>query len=108
MFSSGSAVPSRRIVLLMEKVAQVLKSRRGTVIVRGFTDNKPFRGGRYDNWHLSLDRAQVTHYMLVRGGLDDTRIGHIEGFADRGARPGADAASPLNRRIEILVKDDQP
>ncbi len=108
MFSNGSAVPARRVVLLMEKVAQVLKGKPGTVIVRGFTDSKPYRSGRYDNWHLSLDRAQVMHYMLVRGGLEDARIGHIEGFADRGAKLGADAASPLNRRIEILLKDDQP
>ena len=105
MFSNGSAVPERRVVLLMEKVARILKDRPGAVVVRGFTDNKPFKSGRYDNWHLSLDRAQVTHYMLVRGGFDDSRIGHIEGFADRGTQAGVDPSSPLNRRIEILLKD---
>ena len=105
MFANGSAVPARRVVLLMEKVASILKERPGSVVIRGFTDNKPFKSGRYDNWHLSLDRAQVTHYMLVRGGFDDTRIGHIEGFADRGTQAGVDPASPLNRRIEILLKD---
>ena len=105
MFSSGSAVPAKRVIQLMERVAKILKDRPGTVVVRGYTDNKPFKGSRYDNWHLSLDRAQVTHYMLVRGGFDDSRIAHIEGFADRGGKPGIDASSPLNRRIEILLKD---
>ena len=108
MFTSGSAVPSRRVVLLMERVAQVLKSKPGTIVVRGYTDNKPFHSARYDNWRLSLDRAQVSHYMLVRGGLADARIGHVEGYADRVARAGADPASPLNRRIEILLKDATP
>ena len=98
-------MPSRRVVLLMERVAQALKGKPGTIVVRGYTDNKPFHSARYDNWRLSLDRAQVTHYMLVRGGLADARIGHVEGYADRVARPGVDPASPLNRRIEILLQD---
>ena len=105
MFASGSAVPARQVVAMMDRVAGVIKAKPGTVIVRGYTDSKPYRGKRYDNWHLSLDRAQVAHYMLVHGGLDDARVAHVEGYADRGARPGVDPASPLNRRIEILLKD---
>ena len=105
MFGNGSAVPARKLVLMMERIAKILKARPGLVIVRGFTDNKPYRSGRYDNWHLSLDRAQVSHYMLVRGGLEDTRIGHVEGYADRLSKSGADPSSPINRRIEILLKD---
>ena len=106
MFASGSAVPARKVVLMMERVAQTLKARKGNVVVRGFTDNKPYRSGRYDNWHLSLDRAQVAHYMLVRGGLDDARIGHVEGYADRQVRTGSEASNPVNRRIEILLRDE--
>jgi chemotaxis protein MotB len=105
MFSNGSAVPSRRVVLLMDRVAQLLKTRPGEIVLRGYTDNKQFHSSRYDNWHLSLDRAQVTHYMLVRGGVSDARIGHVEGYADRVTKSGVDPSSPLNRRIEILLKD---
>ena len=105
MFANGSAVPARQVVLMMDRVAGVIRAKPGTVIVRGYTDSKPYRGKRYDNWHLSLDRAQVAHYMLVHGGLDDARVAHVEGYADRGGRPGVDPASPLNRRIEILLKD---
>ena len=106
MFANGSAVPARRIVLLMERVAKILSAHPGAVIVRGFTDNKRFHSTHYDNWNLSMDRAQAAHYMLVRGGLADTRIAAVEGFADRGGKPGIDPASPINRRIEILVKDE--
>ncbi len=108
MFPNGSAVPDKRVVVLMEKVAQILKGRPGTAVLRGYTDNKPYRSGRYDNWHLSLDRAQVAHYMLVRGGFAEGRIGHVEGYADHGGRPGLDPANPSNRRIEILLKDAAP
>ena len=105
MFPSGSATPARKVVLMMDRIAQVLKARAGSIVVRGFTDSRPYKAGRYDNWHLSLDRAQVTHYMLVRGGVDESRMAHIEGYADRSLKTGIDPTSPMNRRIEILIKD---
>lgn len=106
MFSSGSAVPGKRVVQMMEKIAQVLANKPGKIVIRGFTDNKPFHSKRYDNWNLSIDRAQTAHYMLVRGGLPEDRIAGIQGFADRLPPNGVDPSSPLNRRIEILLKDD--
>jgi chemotaxis protein MotB len=106
MFASGSAVPGRKVVLMMDKIAQILKSKPGKIIIRGFTDNRPYKSGHYDNWRLSLDRAQVMHYMLVRGGFDETRIAHIEGFADRNLKNPENPASAINRRIEILVTGD--
>jgi chemotaxis protein MotB len=106
MFANGSAVPGRKVVLMMESVAKILATKPGGIVIRGYTDNKPFRTGHYDNWNLSVDRAQTAHYMLVRGGLPDTRIASVEGFADRATAPGQDPSSPLNRRIEILLKDE--
>ncbi len=108
MFPTASAVPTRNVVLLMDKIGELLKTRAGMVVIRGFTDARPFKAGRYDNWHLSLDRAQTTHYMLVRGGFDEARIAHIEGYADRDLRTAANPASPSNRRIEILLKESAP
>ena len=46
--------------------------------------------------------------MLVRGGFDEARISHIEGYADRNLKMAADPASPSNRRIEILLKERAP
>jgi chemotaxis protein MotB len=110
MFSTGSALPGKKVVLMMDRIGQVLKSRPGKIVVRGYTDSRQYKAplGHYDNWHLSLDRAQVTHYMLVRGGVDETRIAHVEGYADRNLRNTADPTSPVNRRIEILVMGDKP
>lgn len=108
MFASGSAVPERKVVLLMDRIAQILKAKPGQIVIRGFTDARPFKAGKYDNWHLSLDRAQVTHYMLIRGGIDESRIAHIEGYADRSLKMPSDPTSPVNRRIEILLKSEAP
>lgn len=108
MFNVGSAVPRRDMVVAMEKIGKVLSGRKGTVVIRGHTDARPFKGKSYDNWRLSTARAESAYYMLVRGGLDKDRVEQIAGFADRELllpdRPFDDA----NRRIEIFLRTDGP
>ncbi|WP_127090853.1 MotB family protein [Aquabacter cavernae] len=105
MFAVGSAVPDGRLVRVMERVGQILAGRPGEVVVRGFTDGRPFRSDTYDNWRLSMARAHITYYMLARGGLDEKRFVKIEGFADRGLKNTSDPNAPENRRIEILLRE---
>lgn len=105
MFTVGSAVPDGRLVRVMERVGQILAGRPGDVVVRGFTDGRPFRSDNYDNWRLSMARAHITYFMLARGGLDEKRFAKIEGFADRNLKNAADPNAPENRRIEILLKE---
>lgn len=105
MFPIGSAVPDGRLVNAMAKIAASISKRPGEVIIRGHTDGRPFRSANYDNWQLSAARANIAHYMLVRGGLDEKRIGKIEGFADRSLKNKADPNAPENRRIEIVLRE---
>lgn len=105
MFAVGSAQPDPRLVRAMEKVAKILASRPGQVVIRGYTDGRPFRSEMYDNWRLSTARAHMAHYMLTRGGLDEKRVTKIEGFADRGLKTPGDPNAPENRRIEILLRE---
>ncbi len=105
MFGNGSARPAPKMVTLMEKIGRLLKAEKGQVVVRGFTDNRPYRSETYDNWQLSAARAHMAHYMLVRGGLEEARVEQIEGFADRRPKNPKDPGSPENRRIEILLRD---
>ncbi|MGI3904055.1 MAG: flagellar motor protein MotB [Janthinobacterium lividum] len=105
MFASASAEPSPRAVTLLEKVGRLLKTQRGHVVLRGYTDGRKYRSDTYDNWRLSSARADIAHYMLVRGGLDDARFERIEGYADRLPRNAKDPEAPENRRIEILLRD---
>lgn len=106
MFSIGSAEPDRKVVLMIGKIGQLLKARPGKIVVRGYTDARPFKSATYDNWRLSSARAHMAQYMLVRGGLDEKRIERIEGYADHNLKNPKDPEGPANRRIEILLKNE--
>ena len=108
MFTSASAEPSPRMVAVMARIGQLLKDEKGQITIRGFTDNRPFKSDTYDNWRLSAARAHMAHYMLVRGGLDESRFDRIEGYADRQPKNPKNPGAPENRRIEILVRRPAP
>jgi chemotaxis protein MotB len=107
MFNIGSAVPSKEMVLAMEQIGKLLAARKGAVVIRGHTDGRPYKGPDNDNWGLSMARAHAAYYMLVRGGLDESRITQVSGFADRRLLKTDDPYAAVNRRIEILVQGDQ-
>jgi chemotaxis protein MotB len=107
MFAVGSSEPQPKVVRIMEKIAQTLKSRPGPIVVRGHTDARPYKGVGYDNWRLSSARAQMAYYMLIRGGLDEKRVERIEGYADRRLKTPDKPEAAENRRIEILLRKDK-
>ncbi len=104
MFASGSAEPRRETIEMMQRIARSLATRQGGIVVRGHTDSRPYRSGTSDNWRLSTARAHAARDVLVRGGLAETRIERVEGYADRNPKVPADPAAPENRRIEILLR----
>ena len=104
MFNVGSAVPSRDLVLAMDKIAAVLAEKQGSLRIYGHTDARPYRGGSYDNWQLSVARAQSAYFMLVRGGIAKSRFSQVAGFADSRPRVADDPEAAANRRIEILLE----
>ncbi len=106
MFEIGSAMPSRELVLAMEKIGRIIEGQKGDVVIQGYTDARPFRSDTYDNWRLSTARAHSAYYMLVRGGVDERRIVEVAGFADRKPKDKADPLAAVNRRIEILLETD--
>ena len=103
MFEIGSAVPRRELVLAMEKIGHIINGKKGTITIGGHTDARPFRSDTYDNWRLSTARAHSAYYMLVRGGVDESRITEVAGFADRQPKIKSDPLAAANRRIEILM-----
>ena len=104
MFASASAEPRPEMVVVMEKVAKVLAQHEGSIVVSGHTDARPFRTERNNNWRLSMARAQMAYYMLVRGGIAERRFESIEGHADRALKVPADPNAAENRRIEIMLR----
>ncbi|QPF93117.1 MotB family protein [Bradyrhizobium commune] len=108
MFAVGSAEPRPELIRVIDKIGPLLTKRPGTIIVRGHTDNRPYKSDTYDNWRLSTARAQMAYYMLVRSGVDAQRIEHVEGYADRRPKLPSDPAAAQNRRIEILIREKRP
>lgn len=108
MFANGSAEPTPGLVRALDKITPLIAQTKGQIIVRGHTDNRPYRSADYDNWRLSTARAHMAHYMLLRGGLDTRRIEHIEGFADRRPKNPNDPSAAENRRIDLLIRAPQP
>ena len=108
MFAVGSAEPRPELVRVIDKIGPIIAKRRGVIIVRGHTDNRPYKSDNYDNWRLSTARAQMAYYMLVRSGIDAQRIEHVEGYADRRPKIQNDPAAAQNRRIEILIREKRP
>ncbi|QFU17674.1 MotB family protein [Microvirga thermotolerans] len=107
MFAVGSAEPRPNVVRAMERLAKVISSRPGRIIIRGHTDGRPFKSDTYDNWRLSTARAHMAAYMLIRGGVDEARIERVEGHADRNLKNPSDPNAAENRRIEILMREDR-
>jgi chemotaxis protein MotB len=108
MFAVGSAEPRPELIRVIDKIGPLLTKHAGAIIVRGHTDNRPYRSDAYDNWRLSTARAQMAYYMLIRSGVDPLRIEHVEGYADRRPKIPSDPAAAQNRRIEIMVREKSP
>ena len=104
MFAIGSAEPQPRTVRVLEKLGKALKDETGNLVVVGHTDSRPFKAGGSDNWRLSMSRAQMAFYMLLRGGLTEKRFERIEGQSDHSPRNTKQTTAAENRRIEILVR----
>lgn len=105
MFAIGSAEPQPELVRAIDKIGPLLARHTGPVVVRGHTDNRPFRSQTSDNWRLSTARAHMAYHMLVRAGVNPLRIERIEGHADRTPKVPTDPAAAPNRRIEVLLRE---
>jgi chemotaxis protein MotB len=104
MFRVASAQPNPKLVAAMKKVGEVLRATDGSIVVRGHTDGRPFKKGTSDNWVLSSQRALMSRYMLINGGVPEKRIAKIEGYADTMPKSTADPLAAQNRRIEVLLR----
>lgn len=104
MFEVGSITPKPQLVRVLGQIGKTLSTESGNIEIRGYTDARIYNARNYDNWRLSSDRATMVNYMLVRGGLSASRVERIIGYADRHPRNATDPLSPVNRRIEILLR----
>ena len=105
-FASGSAQLKPQTVVLLDVIAEQLKTLPNRVAVEGHTDSRPYsaRGGTYTNWELSADRANAARRVMQQAGLGEHQIEGVRGFADTRLRRPEDPLDPGNRRISIVVR----
>ncbi len=109
MFPLGRAEMYEPTRALLGQVARAIAELPNKVSIVGHTDGVPFRGtDGYDNWSLSLDRADATRRTLIAAGLDESRIATVIGKADTDPMFPADPLDPRNRRISITLLREAP
>ena len=108
-FRTGSAQITDSFFSSLNRLADVLKTVDGQIIVAGHTDNTPLQsgGGRFtDNWDLSAARAAsvVRHFQNVNN-IAGSRL-EAHGFGDtRPVDPNFTITGrDRNRRVEIILR----
>ncbi|MDP6998382.1 MAG: OmpA family protein, partial [Candidatus Poribacteria bacterium] len=104
-FSSAGAELSGTMKGILDKIAEQLKTEKGSqIIVAGHTDRHQVTGGKYeDNWDLSAARARAVRKYLKEQGLENVAIA---AYANTKPLDPAQtsAADEKNRRIEIFIQ----
>ena len=104
MFDSGSAEPKAYSKSILWGLASVLKAVPNKLSVTGHTDATPYvEREDYGNWELSSDRANSARRELMRGGILESKIARVEGFASSILFDQDNPFNPVNRRIAIIV-----
>lgn len=104
MFPSGSAQMYEKTRLLMQAVADVIKTVPNAISMRGHTDGNPYRGGAsYTNWELSADRANASRRVLAERGVSEKRLANVVGKADTDHFMKENPTDARNRRISIIL-----
>lgn len=110
MFATGSAVPLAHTKVLLETLARIIDKLPNRIKISGHTDSTPLNraGGEYGNWELSSDRAQATRRVLRKAGVRTDRFLEVSGRSNTEPFDVFDAASPANRRINIVILREAP
>ena len=107
MFPMGSADMYNHTGQILGMVAQAIEQMPNRIAISGHTDATPYATGQtYDNWDLSVDRANASRRALISGGIEPDRIATVIGLADTELMFPDEPESPRNRRISIVLLRD--
>lgn len=103
--NSDELQPDGRQLLksLVSPLRAYLGARDEMLMVSGFTDDKPIRGGPFvDNWELSAQRALTVTRTLIEEGMPSSLVFAAAFGAEQPVKPNVDdAARAQNRRVEM-------
>lgn len=107
-FNSDELQPEGRQLLrsLSAPLAAYLRERGEILMVSGFTDDRPMRGGNStrfaDNWELSAQRALTVTRALIDAGIPSAQVFAAAFGAEQAVASNADAEGRArNRRVEM-------
>lgn len=106
LFDSGSSSPTPIGQKILSEIGAGIKDLRNNIAIEGHTDAVNFSGDNYTNWELSTDRASTARRILNQSGVDPGRIERVSGFASARPLNKTDPYDPKNRRISILVYNE--
>jgi chemotaxis protein MotB len=105
-YQSGSAQLSPSGQELLALLASELKTLPNQLLIEGHTDAAQYStDANYSNWELSADRANSARRLLQQDGVRSDQVTQVRGFADQMLRVKNNPYDPSNRRITILVKN---
>lgn len=105
-YQSGSAQLSPNGQELLALLAAELKTLPNQLLIEGHTDAAQYlTDANYSNWELSADRANSARRLLQQNGVRRDQVTQVRGFADQMLRVKNNPFDPSNRRITILVKN---
>ncbi|MCU5784261.1 flagellar motor protein MotB [Alcanivorax balearicus MACL04] len=109
MFHLGSDQVAPYMRELLRTLAPLLNDLPNPLSITGHTDSVPYANGErgYSNWELSADRANASRRELITGGLAPDKLLRVAGLGDRVPMAGSHPGDPVNRRITLLVLNEQ-
>ena len=106
-YEIGSARLSASGQELLALLAAELKTLPNSLLIEGHTDATPYSSdASYSNWDLSADRANSARRLMQQDGVRADQVTQVRGYADQMLRVKNNPTDPSNRRVSILVKND--
>jgi chemotaxis protein MotB len=107
-YESGSAKLSDKGQELLALLAGELKTLPNQLLIEGHTDATQYSTDTdYSNWELSADRANSARRLLQADGVGPNQVAQVRGYADQLLRVKNNPYDASNRRISILVKNQE-
>jgi chemotaxis protein MotB len=106
LFASASAALEPRSAPLLRKLGRLLLADvTHPIEVRGHTDDRPIRGGRFpSNWELGGDRAAAVVRAFARENVAPARMSATtRSYLDPVATNATARGRAKNRRVEIVI-----
>lgn len=103
MFDLGRAVLKSYAAQILFELSAVVNQVPNNISIAGHTDALPFNRYNYSNWELSADRANAARRALIKGGMGEDKMSRVVGLASTVLYDKDNPASPINRRITIVV-----